>query len=108
MGSLFPVFVKTGSALTFLCAACAGNRGQHIKIITMSSGVQGIPTFIVFTIHCPLPLKIVLGIPYSQPRTITLLFTNRVFNTNTCWLLPSNQTFYRQIASYQRGVGDQR
>ena len=25
-----------------------------------------------------------------------------------CWPLPSNQSFYRQIAGYQRGVGDHR
>ena len=29
-------------------------------------------------------------------------------NNIICWLLPSNQSFYRQIAGYQRGVGDRR
>ena len=28
--------------------------------------------------------------------------------TVTCWALPSNQSFYRQIAGYQRGVGNRR
>ena len=25
------------------------------------------------------------------------------YNSNNCWLLPSNQSFYRQIAGYRRG-----
>ena len=31
-----------------------------------------------------------------------------VVKISDCWPLPSNQSFYRQIASYQRGVGDHR
>ena len=43
---------------------------------------------------------------------------NRVIHTHyshqdlsdmyVCWPLPSNQSFYRQTAGYQRGVGDHR
>ena len=29
-------------------------------------------------------------------------------NNNICWPLPSNQSFYRQIAIYGMGVGDHR
>ena len=29
-----------------------------------------------------------------------------MYLVDICWPLPTNQSFYRQIAGYQRGVGD--
>ena len=34
--------------------------------------------------------------------------THGYTHAHTCWPLPSNQSFYRQIASYRRPVGDHR
>ena len=39
---------------------------------------------------------------------VQIMLTHMYICSSVCCPLPSNQSLYRQIASYQRGVGDHR